>query len=578
MDVKKRTMLILVLIISLFMLWDNWQVYNGKPSLIFSYRNSDEKKEEAKTAGPAGLPVESTQKAAAAEQEKAKAKAAEAEKQAAAQKAADVVTVKTDVFQLAINANGGVFQNLELLQYRDNDDKNDMVLFENNPPKVYLAQTGLTGGKYPNHATHFNIHPGNFTMADGQNEVKVVMDATQNGVRLVKTFTFKRGSYVVDVNQQVTNLGGEPINTKLYLQLLRDSSRPEGQSRFVSTFTGPAVYSTEEKFQKLKFDNITEEGSSDKFVKQSEDGWVAMVQHYFVSAFIPAQGTARENYTSKVGEDLYAVGTQINMDIAPQATVSNDSHLYMGPQDTKLLEQAAPGLDLVKDYGFLTVVAKPIFWVMNRIYDEVGNWGWTIVILTILIKLILSPLSHMGYKSMARMRKFTPVINRLKDRYKDDPQSMKREMIDLYKREKINPAGGCLPMIVQMPVFLSLYWVLLASIEIRNAPWLGWITNLAASDPYYLLPIFMAGTMFLQQKMSPPPPDPMQAKIMMFVPLAFSISFFFFPAGLVLYWIVNNLISIGHHYYINKMADKVVEEEKAAAAQAKPVTSKTKRR
>ena len=578
MDVKKRTMLILVLIISLFMLWDNWQVYNGKPSLIFSYRNSDEKKEEAKTAGPAGLPVESTQKVAAAEQEKAKAKAAEAEKQAAAQKAADVVTVKTDVFQLAINANGGVFQNLELLQYRDNDDKNDMVLFENNPPKVYLAQTGLTGGKYPNHATHFNIHPGNFTMADGQNEVKVVMDATQNGVRLVKTFTFKRGSYVVDVNQQVTNLGGEPINTKLYLQLLRDSSRPEGQSRFVSTFTGPAVYSTEEKFQKLKFDNITEEGSSDKFVKQSEDGWVAMVQHYFVSAFIPAQGTARENYTSKVGEDLYAVGTQINMDIAPQATVSNDSHLYMGPQNTKLLEQAAPGLDLVKDYGFLTVVAKPIFWVMNRIYDEVGNWGWTIVILTILIKLILSPLSHMGYKSMARMRKFTPVINRLKDRYKDDPQSMKREMIDLYKREKINPAGGCLPMIVQMPVFLSLYWVLLASIEIRNAPWLGWITNLAASDPYYLLPIFMAGTMFLQQKMSPPPPDPMQAKIMMFVPLAFSISFFFFPAGLVLYWIVNNLISIGHHYYINKMADKVVEEEKAAAAQAKPVTSKTKRR
>lgn len=578
MDVKKRTMLILVLIISLFMLWDNWQVYNGKPSLIFSYRNSDEKKEEAKTAGPAGLPVESSNQTVAAHDAKAKAKAEEAEKQAAAKKAADVVTVKTDVFQLAVNANGGVFQNLELLKYRDNEDKKDMVLFENNPPKVYLAQTGLTGGKYPNHATHFNIHPGNFTMAEGQDEVKVVMDATQNGVRLVKTFTFHRGSYVVDVDQQVTNLGGEPINTKLYLQLLRDSSRPEGQSRFVSTFTGPAVYSSEEKFQKLKFDNITEDGSSDKFVKQANDGWVAMVQHYFVSAFIPGQGIARENYTSKVGEDLFAVGTQINLDIAPQATVNNKSRLYMGPQETKLLEQAAPGLDLVKDYGFLTVVAKPIFWIMNRIYDEIGNWGWTIVILTILIKLVLSPLSHMGYKSMARMRKFTPVINRLKDRYKDDPQSMKREMIDLYKREKINPAGGCLPMIIQMPVFLSLYWVLLASIEIRNAPWLGWISNLAASDPYYLLPIFMAGTMFLQQKMSPPPPDPLQAKIMMLVPLAFSISFFFFPAGLVLYWIVNNLISIAHHYYINKKADKEVALEQAMAAQAKPVTSKTKRR
>ena len=401
--------------------------------------------------------------------------------------------------------------------------------------------------------------------------------------RVAGAAVFKRGSYVVDVNHQITNLTGEPINAKLYMQLVRDSSRPEGQSRFVSTFTGPAVYSGEEKFQKLKFSNLTENGTGEKFIRDTKSGWIAMVQHYFVSAFIPTDGLNRENYAKKLGEDLYCVGTELQVTdggkmIQPQQTASNDTSLYMGPQDTKLLEKAAPGLDLVKDYGFLTVVAKPIFWLMNRIHDEVGNWGWTIVILTILIKLALSPLSHMGYKSMARMRKFTPVIQRMKERYKDDPQTMKTEMISLYKREKINPAGGCLPMIVQIPVFLSLYWVLLASIEIRNAPWLGWIHNLAAPDPWYILPVIMAGTMFLQQKMSPPPPDPMQAKIMMFVPIAFSITFFFFPAGLVLYWIVNNVLSIGHHYYINKQADKVIAAEQAAASQAKPVTSKTKRR
>lgn len=571
MDVKKRTTLIIILIISLFMLWDNWRVYNGGSSLLFSYRSSD-KKEEAKTAEPAGLPMEQATKAAA--------DAEVAQKQILEQQAkSDTITVQTDVFRLVINANGGVFQNLELLKYPDNDNQKEMVLFEDNPPRIYLAQTGLWGGQFPNHVTHFNIHPGSFTLANGQNELKVVMDAVQNGVRLVKTYTFHRGSYVVDVNHQITNLSGEPINAKIYMQLVRDSSRPEGQSRFVSTFTGPAVYSGEEKFQKLKFDNLTENGTGEKFVRDANNGWVAMVQHYFVSAFIPTSGINRENYADKIGDDLYRIGTAVQLGmVQPQATVSNDSRLYVGPQETSILEKTAPGLELVKDYGFLTVVAKPIFWLMNRIYDEVGNWGWTIVILTLLIKLVLSPLSHMGYKSMARMRRFMPVIQRLKDRYKDDPQTMKAEMIDLYRREKINPAGGCLPMIAQIPVFISLYWVLLASIEIRNAPWLGWIQNLAAPDPWFILPIIMAGTMFLQQKMSPPPPDPMQAKIMMFVPIAFSISFFFFPAGLVLYWIVNNLISIGHHYYINKQADKIIAKEKEAAAQAKPVTSKTKRR
>ena len=383
-------------------------------------------------------------------------------------------------------------------------------------------------------------------------EIKLVMDAEQNGVRLTKTYTFKRGSYVVDVNQKVTNLTNEPIDASLYLQLLRDSSRPEGQSRFISTFTGPAVYSQDDKFQKLKFDDIGEaKGAS--HVTKTDNGWIAMVQHYFVSAFIPEDKIDRENYTKKVGEDLYTIGTVIPLGtLGPNASADNESRLYVGPQESAILEQTAPGLELVKDYGWLTIIAKPIFWLMTHIHNEVGNWGWTIIILTCLIKLLFLPLSAASYKSMARMKQFTPRIQQLRERYKDDKQRMNQELMALYKAEKINPLGGCLPVIVQIPVFISLYWVLLASVEIRNAPWLGWIHNLAAPDPFFILPIVMAGSMFLTQKMSPPPPDPLQAKLMMFLPIVFSITFFFFPAGLVLYWVVNNLLSIAQQYWINK--------------------------
>ena len=558
MDTKKRTTLLLILAISLFMLWDNWQVYRGGTSLIFQH-------EAKKTDSNASLPEVPVDTATVPSEADLPAKpAAVAEVKKETPKQAELVTISTDVLKAQISSEGGVFQNLELLKYPDNvDPEREMILFESVPPRIYLAQTGLTGGAYPNHATRFTIHPGERSLAEGKDEVKLVMDAEQDGVRLTKTYTFKRGSYVVDIDQKVTNLTGEPISASLYLQLLRDSSRPEGQSRLISTFTGPAVYTQEDKFQKLKFDNITADKGADHAVK-TDNGWIAMVQHYFVSAFIPEDKTERENYTKKVGEDLYAIGTVIPMGtIAPHASASNDARLYAGPQESIILEQTAPGLELVKDYGWLTIIAKPIFWLMTRIHKEVGNWGWTIILLTCMIKLLFLPLSAASYKSMARMKQFTPRIQELRDRYKDDKQRMNKELMALYKAEKINPLGGCLPVVVQIPVFISLYWVLLASVEIRNAPWLGWIQNLAAPDPFYILPIIMAGSMFIQQKMSPPPPDPMQAKLMMFLPIAFSITFFFFPSGLVLYWVVNNLLSIAQQYWINKRYGNVPSKKTA---------------
>ncbi len=559
MEAKKRTTLLLILLVALFFLWDNWQVYRGGKSLIFS----QEKTKKAETqAGLPEVPVQ-TSPVSAAENSDVATSDAVAKKEEPKKQPVELVTITTDVLKVQINPDGGVFQNLELLKYPDNvDSEKNMVLFESASPRIYLAQTGLTGGLYPNHATRFHILPGERTLGKDSDEIKLVMDAEKDGVRLTKTYTFKRGSYIVDVDQKVTNLSHEPINASLYLQLLRDSERPEGQSRFISTFTGPAVYTEEEKFQKLKFDNIGE-GKMDHATK-TDNGWVGMVQHYFVSAFIPQDKIARENYTKKVGDNLYAVGTIIPLGtLAPNASASNDTRLYVGPQESKLLEKTAPGLELVKDYGWLTIIAKPIFWLMTHIHNEVGNWGWTIILLTCLIKLVFAPLSAASYRSMARMKQFTPRITELRERYKDDKQRMNKELMALYKAEKINPLGGCLPVVIQIPVFISLYWVLLASIEIRNAPWLGWIQNLAAPDPYFILPIIMAGSMFIQQRMSPPPPDPMQAKMMMFLPIVFSITFFFFPSGLVLYWVVNNLLSIAQQYWITRKYDNTKTKKPA---------------
>jgi len=544
MDIRRRTILWLVLAVSLFMLWDNWQVSKGGSSVF--RRGGEETKQAAAPKNKTDVASPSAQSAAVPMASQSGSKGAVKN---------ELITISTDVISAQFATVGGVLQHLELLQHRDKvDPSKNMVLFDESPDHTYLAQTGLVGNNLPNHKTPFTVKPGPRSL-DGANELQLVMQAEQGGVVLTKIFTFRRGDYTIDVKHEITNRTSAPIDPSLYLQLVRDGSKPKGESMFASTFTGPAVYTESNKFQKLDYEKI--EKGKEEHASKADNGWIALVQHYFVTAFIPQDKVEREIFTRKVDTNLYAIGDILPVGtIAPGATATIDARLFAGPQDSALLDKVAPGLELVKDYGVLTIIAKPIFWLMKQIHKEVGNWGWTIIILTILIKLAFFPLASASYRSMANMKKVTPKMQAIRDRYENDKPRRNQEIMALYKAEKINPVGGCMPVVVQIPVFISLYWVLLASVEIRNTPWLGWIHDLAAPDPYYILPIVMAVSMFVQQRMSPPPPDPVQAKMMMFMPLIFSITFFFFPSGLVLYWVVNNLLSIAQQWWVTKRFEK----------------------
>ena len=546
MDIK-RTVLWVVFSLSILLLWDNWMRYTGKPSMFFPTANQQAK--PAAGAAPAAANGEVPQATASAAP--AVAGAAAVPGAAAAPAKSETVTITTDVLKAEIASVGGELRRLELLKHKDTQDPTkNVVLFDASPSRTYLGQTGLIGGAFPNHRTSYTIEPGSRTLDSG-NEVKLVMTAEQGGVKLTKTYTFHRGDYTIGVKHDVTNVSGAPVAPSLYEQLVRDDGKLPGDSKFYSTFTGPAVYTDADKFQKLTFDKIG--SGKDSHATKSDNGWIAMIQHYFVSAFVPPEKAPREIFTKKMDNNLFAVGNILPMGtIAPGATVSMDTRLYSGPQESATLEKIAPGLDLVKDYGWLTIVAKPIFWLMTQIHGILGNWGWTIIVLTILIKLAFFPLSAASYRSMAKMKLVTPRMTAIRERHKGDPTKMNQAMMELYKTEKINPLGGCLPIVVQIPVFIALYWVLLASVEMRNAPWLGWIHDLASPDPFYILPVLMAVSMFIQTKLNPTPPDPVQAKVMMFMPIIFSVMFFFFPSGLVLYWVVNNILSITQQWFITR--------------------------
>ncbi|MFZ6645444.1 membrane protein insertase YidC [Undibacterium sp. TJN25] len=560
MDIK-RTVLWVVLTVSMLLLWDNWQRFNGKPSM-FTPTHATQAKDAAAAAPASGAAASSgTTVAAAPGTAAGDTPAVKSER----------ITITTDVLKADIDTIGGELKRLELLQHKDAHDKaHNIVLFDDSAKRVYLAQTGLLGGAFPNHKSGFIAKPGPRTL-DGSNEVQLVLESEQNGVKLTKTYTFKKGDYVIDVKHTVTNNSGAPITPSLYLQLLHDGTKPEGGSMFSgpSEFYAPAVYTDADKFQKLDFEKIHKAEiekigkSNDNHATKADNGWVAVIQHFFVSAFIPPQKVQREIYTRTISDNLYAVGSILPLGtIAPGATVTMDATLYSGPQNTSSLEKIAPGLELVKDYGFLAIIAKPLFWLMEHIHALLGNWGWTIVLFTIVIKLALFPLSAAGYRSMAKMKVVTPKMTAIRERFKGDPQKMNQAMMELYKTEKINPLGGCFPILIQMPVFLALYWVLQASVEMRGAPWMGWIHDLTAPDPLYILPVVYAISMFIQTKLNPAPADPVQAKMMMFMPLAFSVMFFFFPSGLVLYWVVNNVLSIAQQWIIN---NKLIPQAPKAA-------------
>jgi YidC/Oxa1 family membrane protein insertase len=468
-----------------------------------------------------------------------------------------LVKFSTDVYSGEIDTRGGTLSRLSLVKQGDGKTPDLVItLFDRSNNHTYLARTGLLGGDFPNHNDIFTLMPNQQTELKGDEKTFSLSfeSPEKGGVKVIKTYTFTRGSYVIGVQTKIQNVGSTPVSPSVYMELVRDD-QPVETPRFSHTFIGPAVYTDEHHFQKMTFGDIDK--NKQDYANSADNGWIAMVQHYFASAWIPEKGAKRDIYVEKIDPSLYRVGVKQPLPtIAPGQTVNVSARLFAGPEEERMLEGVAPGLELVKDYGWVTIIAKPLFWLLEKIHSYVGNWGWSIVLLTVLIKAVFFPLSAASYKSMARMKAITPRMQALRERFKGDPQKMNAALMELYKTEKVNPFGGCLPVVIQIPVFISLYWVLLSSVEMRGAPWILWIHDLSQQDPFFILPVLMAVSMFLQTKLNPTPPDPVQAKMMMFMPIAFSVMFFFFPAGLVLYYVVNNVLSIAQQYYITRMMGK----------------------
>ena len=545
----RRTILWVIFAFSLVMLWDQWQVYNGHKATFFPSASNV----AARASAPASAAASATPPAASATAVPAatSTSAPPSGAPAAAALPRERIEVQTDVLKLVFDTEGGAIVKSEFLKYDETGQTNQpFVLLDTSANRVYQAQSGLIGGPFPTHKTPMKFS-GERSLADGANELVLRFESPeQGGVRLIKTYTLKRGAYVIDVRHEVVNQSGQAINPQLYVQLVRDGNKPPGESSFYSTFTGPAFYTDAKKFQKVEFSDI--EKNKAEFVTSSPDGWVAMVQHYFASAWLLPDGKPRENFARKIDQNLYAAGmiTPIGA-IAPGATAAVDARLFIGPQEEKVLESIAPGLELVKDYGFFTILSKPLYWLLDKLHGFIGNWGWSIVALVFLLKILFYPLNAKAYASMAKMKAINPKVMDLRERYKDNPQQMQMEMMRIYREEKVNPMGGCLPILIQIPVFIALYWVLLSSVEMRGAPWILWIKDLSIKDPYFILPVVMTLTTLLQTALNPLPPDPMQAKLMWMMPLMFSVMFFFFPAGLVLYWITNNVLTIAQQWVIN---------------------------
>jgi YidC/Oxa1 family membrane protein insertase len=553
----RRTLLWVVFTMSLVLLWDAWNKHTGQPSIF----GGGTRPAVSASAPPpaAGVPAPAAAAVPGAVPGAAPVAGAAAVPSAPpAIPASEQVVLTTDRVKATFDSQGGSLVRLELLSHKDAvDPARNVVLLEQSPKRLYVAQTGLisaqAGAALPNHFTQMAVMPGERTLAAGANEISVRFESPvgADGVKLAKTYTLKRGEYTMAVKHEVINQGSAAIKPQIYLQLARDGNPPEGESSFYFTFTGPAVYTEAQKFQKVEFKDIAKGGTSHE--KAGDSGWVAMVQHYFASAWLVAKPGPREFRTTKVADNHYTVAMVLPLgDVAPGATQAHEAVLFAGPQEENKLAALAPGLELVKDYGWLTVLSKPLFWLLDKLHGMLGNWGWAIVALVVLLKIAFYWLNASAYRSMAKMKAVAPKVNDLKERYKDKPQEMQQAMMRIYKEEKVNPLGGCLPIFVQMPFFIALYWVLLSSVEMRNAPWIGWITDLAAKDPWFVLPVLMTASSLLQVWLNPTPTDPMQAKLMWFMPLAFGFMFFFFPAGLVLYWLTNNLLSIAQQWFINK--------------------------
>ena len=470
-------------------------------------------------------------------------------------KSADAIEVETDLFRLRIDTTGGDLRQADLLDYPTSTepDSPPFRLLNDSLPNLFIVQSGLraSSGTEPTHHVVYNVEQTSYRMPDDADTLQVpLVWRSPEGVEVIKRYTFQRGSYLVDLEHVVTNNSGSDWQGREYRQLQRTQVAETGQSTFIYTYMGGVIYSPEEKYEKIKFEEMLE-ADLDRTIS---DGWAAMLQHYFLGALIPPAGVAEHYYTKTLSNARYVIGL-----IAPSwRTVANgesstfSTSLFIGPKLQDQMREVATGLELTVDYGFLTVLAQPLFWLLKTINSLVGNWGWAIVIVTLIIKLVFYKLSETSYRSMANMRKLTPRLQSLKERYGDDKQKLNQAMMELYKKEKINPLGGCLPILVQIPVFIALYWVLLESVELRQAPFMLWIQDMSSPDPYFILPLLMGASMLIQQKLNPAPLDPIQAKVMMVLPIVFTVFFAFFPSGLVLYWVVNNILSIAQQWVITR--------------------------
>ena len=553
MDIRK-TLLWAIFTISAILLFDNWQTHNGQSSMFGASKKAETTQEPNKPKQDLPKPIVSSSAASPVAPAN----------QTTVAKAGEIITLKNDVLELNIDTLGGAIVKAKLLKHLE-EDKTPVSLFDKSSERQYFARSGLvsaTGVELPNHTQVFSV-------VRNTSNNSVILVAEKNGVRLEKTYALTTGSYLLDAKHVVKNISAQNLDATIYAEIVRDGGKPSFKgkvedSSFYSTFTGPAIYTDTEKFLKVEFSDI-EKGKAKTPGTQmaGQPTWVAMIQHYFTTAWIPSTTYQKDLYVEMLEKNQYRVGVKSKLEPIGVGQEKTESlKLFVGPQEESVLESIAPGLELVKDYGWLTILAKPIFWLLEKIHGIVNNWGWSIILLTVLIKLLFFPLSAASYKSMAKMKLVQPMLMEMKERFKGEPQKLNQAMMEMYRKEKINPLGGCLPVVVQIPVFIALYWVLLASVEMRGAPWLGWIQDLSQPDtlfgvwfgaPIGLLPIIMAISMFIQVKLNPTPPDPLQAKLMMYMPLIFSIMFFFFPSGLVLYWVVNNILSIAQQWQINRV-------------------------
>jgi YidC/Oxa1 family membrane protein insertase len=550
-----RFLLVMAMLMISYMLWESWQIdYGPKPQAFVSDKplvDSSNPAIDTATGQPGNVQQGTS----------------------ASDTSPRVISVKTDVIALEIDTEGGTLRNLDLLQYpheKENTyvskayeligmqapekDLSPIRLFNSAPEDLFLAQSGLVASgrsaAAPDHHSTYSSEKTGYELQEGQDELSVPLTWTNSrGLRITKTFTFKRGSYAVGVTHKVANQSAAPWSGRQYSQLLRAEHSDKSNNSFIRTFSGGAIYTDKDKFQKIKFDEMADRNLD----VTAQGGWTGFIQHYFASAWIPPNDQENHFYTKALNNARFVIGSYSqDLNVEPGSEGVFSAQMFVGPKIQPVMEAIAPGLELTVDYSWLTVIAKPIYWLLNKIYSYVGNWGLAIIGVTFFIKALFFKLSKASFQSMAKMRKIQPRLKELQERYADDRQKFNTEMMAMYKREKVNPLGGCLPILVQIPVFISLYWVLIETVELRQADFMLWIQDLSVQDPFYLLPIVYGITMKIQQGLNPAPIDPLQAQVMKMFPIVFTVFFLFFPSGLVVYWICNNSLSIIQQWYITK--------------------------